>query len=165
MPFCYFAQWPECPQFSKFKIRGLSTGTHLGTICQSIWLNSWLKWKLDQSVNLFVSTFARERYTFAQHPEKVILKFGFGRDMLLRIWKWTPTDINLKKKKKLTHSYTNLPNFGLKSAEFWPKVIIFLNILAFYKGSLGKSILQVQDTGTRVLANTGPFLHSSIVSF
>ena len=30
---------------------------------------------------------------------------------------------------------------------------------------LGKSILQVPDTGTRVLANTGPFLHSSIVSF
>ena len=31
--------------------------------------------------------------------------------------------------------------------------------------SLGKSILQVPDTGTRVLDNTGPFLRSSIVSF
>ena len=30
---------------------------------------------------------------------------------------------------------------------------------------LGKSILQVPDTGTRVLDNTRPFLHSSIVSF
>ena len=29
----------------------------------------------------------------------------------------------------------------------------------------GKSILQVPDTGTQVLANTRPFLHSSIVSF
>ena len=29
----------------------------------------------------------------------------------------------------------------------------------------GKSILQVPDTGTRVLDNTRPFLHSSIVSF
>ena len=30
---------------------------------------------------------------------------------------------------------------------------------------LGKSILQVPDTGTRVLDNTRPFLCSSIVSF
>ena len=33
------------------------------------------------------------------------------------------------------------------------------------KSRCGKSILQVPDTGTRVLANTGPFFHSSIVSF
>ena len=32
-------------------------------------------------------------------------------------------------------------------------------------GTGGKSILQVPDTGTRVLDNTRPFLHSSIVSF
>ena len=30
---------------------------------------------------------------------------------------------------------------------------------------LGKSILQVPDTGTRVLDNTRPFLRSSIESF
>ena len=30
---------------------------------------------------------------------------------------------------------------------------------------IGKSILQVPDTGTRVLDNTRPFLCSSIVSF
>ena len=30
---------------------------------------------------------------------------------------------------------------------------------------LGKSILQVPDTGTRVLDNTRPFLRSSIVNF
>ena len=33
------------------------------------------------------------------------------------------------------------------------------------KTSAGKSILQVPDTGTRVLDNTRPFLSSSIVSF
>ena len=33
------------------------------------------------------------------------------------------------------------------------------------EGGKGKSILQVPDTGTRVLDNTRPFLHSSIVSF
>ena len=33
------------------------------------------------------------------------------------------------------------------------------------KTKFGKSILQVPDTGTRVLDNTRPFLHSSIVSF
>ena len=30
---------------------------------------------------------------------------------------------------------------------------------------MGKSVLQVPDTGTRVLDNTRPFLHSSIVCF
>ena len=35
----------------------------------------------------------------------------------------------------------------------------------FTNTSKGKSILQVPDTGTRVLDNTTPFLHSSIVSF
>ena len=33
------------------------------------------------------------------------------------------------------------------------------------KTDFGKSILQVPDTGTRVLDNTRPFLCSSIVSF
>ena len=34
-----------------------------------------------------------------------------------------------------------------------------------FKTIFGKSVLQVPDTGTRVLDNTRPFLHSSIVSF
>ena len=33
------------------------------------------------------------------------------------------------------------------------------------RSTFGKSILQVPDTGTRVLDNTRPFLRSSIVSF
>ena len=40
----------------------------------------------------------------------------------------------------------------------WPK-------LAHNEVVFGKSIVQVPDTGTRVLANTRPFLRSSIVSF
>ena len=34
-----------------------------------------------------------------------------------------------------------------------------------YKTNIGKSILQVSDTGTRVLDNSRPFWHSSIVCF
>ena len=41
-------------------------------------------------------------------------------------------------------------------------ISIHTNTLFTYSG---KSILQVPDTGTGVLDNTGPFLHSSIVSF
>ena len=41
------------------------------------------------------------------------------------------------------------------------RCMIFQN----HRWLFGKSILQVPDTGTRVLANTRPFLHSSIVSF
>ena len=37
--------------------------------------------------------------------------------------------------------------------------------LMYTNGKFGKSILQVPDTGTRVLDNTKPFLRSSIVSF
>ena len=37
--------------------------------------------------------------------------------------------------------------------------------LVYTHSSMGKSILQVPDTGTRVLDNTIPFLCSSIVSF
>ena len=40
-----------------------------------------------------------------------------------------------------------------------------LNFADFGKKKGGKSILQVPDTGTRVLDNTRPFLSSSIVSF
>ena len=35
----------------------------------------------------------------------------------------------------------------------------------FFSATLGKSILQVPDTGTRVLDNTRPFWHSSIFCF
>ena len=40
-----------------------------------------------------------------------------------------------------------------------------INFFRFVIVDFGKSILQVLDTGTRVLDNTGPFLRSSIVSF
>ena len=41
----------------------------------------------------------------------------------------------------------------------------YISCGCFLKGKLGKSKLQVPDTGTRVLDNTTPFLCSSIVSF
>ena len=46
-------------------------------------------------------------------------------------------------------------------ALFWPLACVWAKPIE----NFGKSILQVPDTGTRVLANTGPFLRSSIVSF
>ena len=44
--------------------------------------------------------------------------------------------------------------------------VLFYNIKCLKNSKRdGKGILQVPDTGTRVLDNTGPFLRSSIVSF
>ena len=72
---------------------------------------------------------------------------------------WTDTKINWTLCKlwhscfKQQHEYklsSSIPHFVLA----WQQLII----------SLGKSILQVPDTGTRVLDNTKPFLSSSIVS-
>ena len=43
--------------------------------------------------------------------------------------------------------------------------IVMAGYFFFICRSNGKSILQVPDTGTRVLDNTRPYLRSSIVSF
>ena len=52
-----------------------------------------------------------------------------------------------------------VPSFNIES-KYFNKIQLNSMIRIF-----GKSILQVPDTGTRVLDNTRPFLRSSIVSF
>ena len=50
---------------------------------------------------------------------------------------------------------------------FFPSffILCLFHFIPFFFLLFGKSILQVPDTGTRVLDNTRPFLRSSIVSF
>ena len=51
--------------------------------------------------------------------------------------------------------FHGLQDHGDRKPQIWDK----------FSTRLGKSILEVPDTGTWVLDNTRPFLHSSIVSF
>ena len=58
-------------------------------------------------------------------------------------------------------------NFSVKRVHKtdWFSYTVLLSRCHLFKSFLGKSILQVPNTGTRVLDNTRPFLCSSIVSF
>ena len=75
---------------------------------------------------------------------------------------------SMEQKKIPVHSkqtiYGNLHVHYLKTAQLiiYRKTASLIQIL---KSFSAKSILQVPDTGTRVLDNTRPFLRSSIVSF
>ena len=76
----------------------------------------------------------------------------------------------------ILHKWCPLPIEEIEFQDFFDKIDWAMAFQAFLNKSLlhsnfqkkrkkGKSILQVPDTGTRVLDNTRPFLHSSIISF
>ena len=64
--------------------------------------------------------------------------------------------------------FTLCKNKSFKSNKVWGYLLKFTPIYIKFttqNKKVGKSILQVPDTGTRVLDNTRPFLCSSIASF
>ena len=108
------------------------------------------------------------KYEFSVVPRALFVPDGSLHHMenkseLMKILESLPKDNSIQEAKVMDSTSDSLLGKDSSSSTV-PDVNISL-LRHRCLGSDGKSILQVPDTGTRVLDNTRPFLRSSIVSF
>ena len=129
-------------------LKGTPTcSSHSDTVSYKTYIAS--QRNLDVQLSVAMKIEIQRKFSIIFRP-RGILKFGFGRDsVLLQIWKWThrPTYINLK--EKVTHIYTNRPDFGQNFDQNYP---IFSNFLKFI-------LAQIWETCWKINLFTCQILH------
>ena len=77
-------------------------------------MNLW-NLQVTVAIYMFVYIVLPNYIDHGKNPSTGVLKFGFGTDVPLRIWKWTYAYVSIKKKKKkVMNLCSNLPKFGPK---------------------------------------------------